>query len=74
MAYSCSDFTDDIIEALGIDLPDDALHDPSIQADLAMANIDEMHFALSRCYDDAGISPATKALVAKALNGGRDAN
>lgn len=69
MAYSCSDFTDDILEALGVDVPDDALNDPSVQADLAMAKIEEMQQALSRCYDDAGISPATKVLVAKALGG-----
>lgn len=39
MTYSCTDFVDSIIDALGIVVPDDAQDDPSAQADLALAAI-----------------------------------
>lgn len=39
MGYSCSDFTDSILDALGIVVPDEDCDDPSAQADLALAEI-----------------------------------
>ncbi len=39
MSYSCSDFTDSILEALGVTVPDDDADNPSAQADLALAAI-----------------------------------
>lgn len=39
MTYSCSDFTDSILNALGIDVPDESADSPSDQADLALAAI-----------------------------------
>lgn len=45
MTYACSDFTDDILELLDVDVPEDDHDSPSAQADLAMAKIN----ALLRC-------------------------
>ena len=42
MTYSCSDFVDTILDALDIQLPTDALDDPSAQADLALAAIERL--------------------------------
>lgn len=39
MSYSCSDFTDAILDALGIVVPDESADSPSDQADLALAVI-----------------------------------
>jgi len=39
MTYSCTDFTDDILDALKIDVPDEDNDSPSAQADLALAEI-----------------------------------
>jgi len=40
MGYSCSDFTDSILDALGIVVPEESLDSPSDQADLALAEIE----------------------------------
>jgi hypothetical protein len=42
MTYSCSDFTDSIMDALKIDVPEELYDDPSKQADLAMAEIERL--------------------------------
>lgn len=39
MSYSCTDFTDSILDALAIELDHDELDDPSAQADYALAEI-----------------------------------
>lgn len=39
MTYSCTDFTDSILDALGIVVPEDDYDNPSAQADLALAAI-----------------------------------
>lgn len=39
MAYSCSDFTDDILNALGIEVPEDLREYPQAQAELALTEI-----------------------------------
>lgn len=39
MTYSCTDFTDTILDALGIVVPEEAMDDPSAQADLALGAI-----------------------------------
>jgi len=43
MGYSCSDFTDTILNALGIIVPEEAYDDPSAQADLALIEIERLH-------------------------------
>lgn len=42
MTYSCCDFTDDILNALNVDVPDRDCDNPSAQADLALAEIDNL--------------------------------
>lgn len=53
MTYSCSDFTDTILDALGIDpcrpslptpgpIPDEPENDPGYQADLCLAEIERL--------------------------------
>lgn len=39
MSYSCCDFTDDILDALHVDVPEESCDSPSDQADLALAAI-----------------------------------
>lgn len=39
MSYSCSDFTDSILDALKIEVPDELADSPSDQADLALEEI-----------------------------------
>lgn len=39
MTYSCSDFTDGILDALGLVVPEEDCDDPSAQADLALGEI-----------------------------------
>lgn len=48
MSYSCSDFVDDILEKLGIEVPDEDQDNPSAQADLAMARISELQRLAAR--------------------------
>lgn len=43
MAYSCSDFVDTILDALGIVVPEESQDSPSDQADLALAAINRRH-------------------------------
>ena len=49
MSYSCTDFVDSILEALGIEGPDDPADNtewqdsPSMQADSALAEIERLH-------------------------------
>ncbi len=45
MSYSCTDFTDDILNALKIEVPDEAEDSPSDQADLALAEIERLQKA-----------------------------
>jgi len=42
MSYSCADFTDSILEALSVDVPDESRDSPSDQADLALAEIERL--------------------------------
>lgn len=42
MTYSCSDFTDTILDALNIRVPDESLDSPSDQADLCLDVIARM--------------------------------
>ncbi len=42
MSYSCCDFTDDILNALNVDVPDEDCDSPSAQADLALAEIERL--------------------------------
>jgi hypothetical protein len=42
MSYSCSDFTDSILEALKIEVPEEAADSPSDQADLALVEIERL--------------------------------
>jgi hypothetical protein len=42
MSYSCIDFVDSILDALGIELDDQDLDNPSAQADLALAEIERL--------------------------------
>ena len=42
MTYSCTDFADSILDALGIELSDEEYDDPSAQADLALAEIERL--------------------------------
>jgi hypothetical protein len=46
MSYSCSDFTDTILDALGIDVPEEDYDNPSAQADLALAEIERLRAAV----------------------------
>lgn len=51
MTYSCSDFTDDILEALAINVPDEHLDNPSRQADLAFDEIVRLQNGLTLAFD-----------------------
>lgn len=42
MSYSCSDFTDDVLEALSIDLDDGELDAPDIQANYCLNEISRL--------------------------------
>lgn len=42
MAYSCTDFVDTILDALGIEVPEEAWDDPAAQADLALEAIEKL--------------------------------
>lgn len=42
MTYSCSDFTDTILDALGIEVPRESWDSPSDQADLCLAAIEKL--------------------------------
>jgi hypothetical protein len=45
VTYSSADFTDTIIEVLGVDVPEKSHDSPSDQADLALAKIDRLQQA-----------------------------
>src|SRR5262245_1357227 len=45
MTYSCTDFVDSILDALGVVVPDEDLDNPSAQADLALDVIAELKAA-----------------------------
>lgn len=45
MSYSCSDFTDTVLDVPGITVPDDMRDSPSDQADLAIAEITRLQAA-----------------------------
>jgi len=47
MSYSCVDFTDDVLNALKIEVPEKDRDNPSGQADLAMAEIERLQKAES---------------------------
>ncbi|MGY3482255.1 hypothetical protein ACVW1C_000138 [Bradyrhizobium sp. USDA 4011] len=42
MTYTCTDFTDSILDALNVDVPDEDSDSPSAQADLALAEIERL--------------------------------
>lgn len=48
MTYSCTDFTDDILRALGIVVPEEELDNPQLQAELAVAEIRRLQAAALR--------------------------
>lgn len=60
MTYSCSDFTDTILDALGIQVPEEDSDSPSAQADLALAEIAR----LQRAAPAPGKTPAENARAA----------
>lgn len=47
MTYSCVDFTDDILNALKLNIPKEHWDNPSEQADLALEAIDAMQCELA---------------------------
>lgn len=47
MTYSCCDFVDTVLDALGIVVPDESSESPSDQADLTLARLNEMADLLS---------------------------
>ena len=51
MTYSCSDFTDDILNALCIEVPEESQDNPSDQADLAFAEIERLQAAWKLVFD-----------------------
>ncbi|WP_024516988.1 hypothetical protein [Bradyrhizobium sp. Tv2a-2] len=53
MTYSCTDFTDSILSALNIVVPEDAYDQPDKQADLALAEIDRLQ-AIEKIFLDHG--------------------
>lgn len=61
MTYSCSDFTDDIINSLNLVIPDESDDNPSDQADLAMAEIERLQ-AVDKVA--ASFTPGLAALLA----------
>ena len=42
MTYSCTDFTDTILDALNINVPEESYDSPEDQADLALEEIERM--------------------------------
>lgn len=64
MAYSCSDFTDDILRALNIVEGDDNQDNPQAQADLALAAIarlrqyEKLHDGLSEMIESGRLTAA----------------
>ena len=42
MSYSCSDFTDSILEALAVEIPNESNDSPSDQADIALEEIERL--------------------------------
>jgi hypothetical protein len=42
MTYSCTDMADDLLNALNVTIPDEADDNPSMQADIAMAEIERL--------------------------------
>lgn len=69
MTYSCSDFTDSILGALGIEVPEASQDSPADQAALALAEIErlqkiEAHFNL---LNTAPASPVERARLALRL-------
>ncbi len=60
MSYSCTDFTDSILDALGIDVPEESWDSPSDQADLALAEIQR----LQKAAPNPGSTPAEAARAA----------
>jgi hypothetical protein len=42
MSYSCTDFTDDTLDALGVEVPEESYDSPSDQADLALEEIERL--------------------------------
>lgn len=42
MSYSCSDFTDSVLEALALTVPESERDDPAAQADLVLAEISRL--------------------------------
>jgi hypothetical protein len=51
MTYSCSDFTDSILDALKIEVPEEHYDNPSKQADLALAEIERLEEAKRVAFD-----------------------
>jgi len=50
MTYSCCDFTDDILNALEVNVPLESADNPSKQADLALAEIERLQAGVT--FDD----------------------
>lgn len=62
MSYSCTDFVDSILDALGVEVPEESWDSPADQADLAIAEIER----LQRAAPAAGATPASNARAALA--------
>lgn len=60
MGYSCSDFTDSILDALKIDVPEESSDCPADQADLALAEIQKLQ-TLARLASPRPDAPAATA-------------
>lgn len=52
MGYSCADFVDTILDALNIELPEEAYDDPGSQADLALSAIARLNKAPAQASRD----------------------
>lgn len=64
MTYSCSDFTDDILNALGVNVPDEWADEPGEQANLALGEIERLRtLANQGTKDESKEHKATRALI-----------
>lgn len=63
MTYSCSDFTDSILDALAVVVPDDSADSPSDQADLALAAIDDLKTFRTVAYGKDAAARAMRAAL-----------
>jgi len=60
MSYSCSDFTDSILDALAVELTDDENDRPDLQADKALAAIEKLRPRWAVAYYTNSHSPRAR--------------